>query len=225
MRQYWEERYESNDSQWGWDPSITAKQTLKVLNGTSTDYNRLLDVGCGYGRDSKYFATRGYDVTGIDIARNAVEVGSNAIDSERVTLQCEDIIELEDSGVFDVVFNNFFLHLLDEQQRQQSVRVFDRIRTDRGVVVSSVASTNDSSYGSGEQVGPNTFVNDRGVTKTYFDTDAIADTFDQFDHVRCKELSEFHHHDRIHEHVLYVVFAGGEPISDTVFEANGFETL
>jgi 2-polyprenyl-3-methyl-5-hydroxy-6-metoxy-1,4-benzoquinol methylase len=33
---------------------------------------RVLDVGCGEGRDSVFFAERGFDVTGVDIARSGL---------------------------------------------------------------------------------------------------------------------------------------------------------
>jgi SAM-dependent methyltransferase len=33
---------------------------------------RVLDLGCGEGRDSVFFAERGFDVTGVDIARSGL---------------------------------------------------------------------------------------------------------------------------------------------------------
>jgi 2-polyprenyl-3-methyl-5-hydroxy-6-metoxy-1,4-benzoquinol methylase len=35
---------------------------------------RILDVGCGFGRDSKYFSEKGYDVLGVDASEEMIKL-------------------------------------------------------------------------------------------------------------------------------------------------------
>ena len=44
---------------------------LKCLKG-----KKILDVGCGPGRDAKYFSDKGYEVTGIDISPGLLEIAA-----------------------------------------------------------------------------------------------------------------------------------------------------
>ena len=40
---------------------------------------KILDVGCASGRDSAWFASRGFDVVGIDISESLVEMATNSV--------------------------------------------------------------------------------------------------------------------------------------------------
>jgi SAM-dependent methyltransferase len=53
---------------WGTEASLLARQVSAVLPPGA----RVLDLGCGEGRDSVFFAERGFDVTGVDIARSGL---------------------------------------------------------------------------------------------------------------------------------------------------------
>lgn len=50
---------------WGTEASCLARELIGLLPARA----RVLDLGCGEGRDSVFFAQRGLDVTGVDIAR------------------------------------------------------------------------------------------------------------------------------------------------------------
>ena len=53
---------------WGTEASLLARQVSALLPPGA----RVLDLGCGEGRDSVFFADRGFDVTGVDIARSGL---------------------------------------------------------------------------------------------------------------------------------------------------------
>ncbi|MBI2598308.1 MAG: class I SAM-dependent methyltransferase, partial [Candidatus Diapherotrites archaeon] len=40
---------------------------------------KILDIGCGPGRDAKYFSEQGLDVTGIDLTSNFVKMASKNV--------------------------------------------------------------------------------------------------------------------------------------------------
>ena len=84
----------------------------------------ILDAGCGPGRNSKYFQGLGYEVTGIDASKTAIESAKKRVPG--VTFYKMDILNLAfKSRHFDGVWcNATFLHVPKEHARAalQSLR-------------------------------------------------------------------------------------------------------
>jgi tellurite methyltransferase len=107
---WWDERY-SAETDWffGRDPSELGRLTLhfwRMIRGAQG--GRLLDLGCGEGRDSVYFAANGFQVTAIDLAQAGVRKALRLAGECGVALddlRCADVrtAPLEDG--FDVVFS------------------------------------------------------------------------------------------------------------------------
>ena len=71
MRNPWAREYAKAPDRyiWGTAPSRFARElTALVPPG-----GRILDLGCGEGRDSVYFAFCGYEVTGLDVSAAGIE--------------------------------------------------------------------------------------------------------------------------------------------------------
>ncbi|GHT44823.1 hypothetical protein AGMMS49936_00950 [Endomicrobiia bacterium] len=70
------------------------------------DFQSVLDVGAGYGLQSKLFADRGYDVTGITFpdAEEGRYTGNIALDDERIKLIIGDFNEYDFTRKFDLVW-------------------------------------------------------------------------------------------------------------------------
>lgn len=79
---------------------------IKNLKG-----QKVLDVGCGAGRDAKYFSEHGLSVTGIELAYNFIKIASkNAPNTKLVRMDMRKLGFLENS--FDGVWAcASFLHL------------------------------------------------------------------------------------------------------------------
>jgi len=86
---------------------------LKVPAGT-----RVLDIGCGVGRWSRLLASRGADVTGVDISPTMIEEARRRAQGEGVADRCHflvgDISVLDVPGRFDLILGVTVLqHILD----------------------------------------------------------------------------------------------------------------
>jgi SAM-dependent methyltransferase len=81
---------------------------------------RLLDLGCGTGWTSVFFAKRGYEVVGLDIAADMVRHGRARADSQdlpNLRFQIGDYEEMEFCEEFEaVVFFASLHHAVDERQ-------------------------------------------------------------------------------------------------------------
>lgn len=81
---------------------------------------RVLDVGCGQGRDALFIARLGHRVVGVDVSPSGI--AGLAADSERehlgIVATVADITEFEPEGLFDIILIDRTLHMLDADNRQ-----------------------------------------------------------------------------------------------------------
>lgn len=78
---------------------------------------RIIDAGCGNGRDSHYFASRGHKVTAVDLSEQAIAI-VRGYNHKNITPICADIASLNGLEV-DVVYSRFSLHSVPEKTENQ----------------------------------------------------------------------------------------------------------
>ncbi len=119
----------------------------QLLKGRFLDCKKVIDVGCGYGRNIIYFLKNGYDVFGIDqneeaireVQRLSQELSPpNSIENFQVAL-VEDIPFKND--FFDLVICNAVLHFaLDEDHFNDMVQSVWRVLKPKGLLFARLAS-------------------------------------------------------------------------------------
>ncbi|MBW2992014.1 class I SAM-dependent methyltransferase [Candidatus Woesearchaeota archaeon] len=80
---------------------------------------KVLDIGCGNGRHSVYFAKKGFEVYGIDVSKNAIEIARwNAKENKvKVNFRAGSVFSLPYSkDSFDVIIDSGCLHHLRKPQ-------------------------------------------------------------------------------------------------------------
>ncbi len=203
---YWDKRFKENNLIWGKEPSDAAVRTSSLLKKEHLNYQKILDVGCGYGRDSAYFTSHHHKVTGIDISHKGIKIARNCYPD--IDFINGSIFELPfPDKSFDMVFGNFLLHLFLKNSRKNVLTESLRVIKPGGIAAFSVASTEDSDFGQGVEKEKNCFVNARGIMKCYFTLNSIQEEFELFDQVYIEQMLEKHIHDYPHEHQSYLVVA------------------
>jgi SAM-dependent methyltransferase len=91
--------------------------------GRQPPYGRALDLGCGRGHWSITLAQRGWNVTGVDLAGNAVRASRRRAAEVGVDVQIVrgDVTSLRDAGIgsgFRLVWDFGTVHGLTQAQRQ-----------------------------------------------------------------------------------------------------------
>jgi len=66
---------------------------------------RVLDVGCGTGRTSRYLAERGASVVGVDFSARAIEIARERSPGSNPSYRVQSVFDLNDSGVFDLALS------------------------------------------------------------------------------------------------------------------------
>ena len=113
---YWNQFYKKESIR---HESTFARFTLKKIN---IKKSRVLDIGCGNGRDSYFFNKKGFEVTGIDISQKAIEKNSkNKI--KNLSFKKFDIGKDKIKDKFDVIYCRFFVHTVDELLESKLIKL------------------------------------------------------------------------------------------------------
>lgn len=95
---------------------------------------RILDAGCGSGRDSLFFIKSGYTVVPMDASKKMCEAASNLIGIQAVNESFEDI---SDSEIYDGIWAcASLLHISGENQRGLWRKLIDALKPE-GVLYAS----------------------------------------------------------------------------------------
>lgn len=151
-RNYWNNFYKDKICD---VPSLFAKF---VLNQTEKGKS-LLDIGCGNGRDSIYFASNGLKVTGIDASDVAISSLLASSSEGDVSFICDDFVT---TGIykekFDYCYSRFSLHAVNYAQQKKLLQNIYDCLGNRGKFFVEVRSVNDELYGKGDMIEKDAYV-------------------------------------------------------------------
>ncbi|MGY5859371.1 MAG: methyltransferase domain-containing protein [Candidatus Thorarchaeota archaeon] len=95
---------------------------------------KILDLGCGQGRDAIPLAHLGYDVTGVDISQIGIEQMLREAKSKdlKVTGIIDDIYEFPISSDFDYILLDSILHFY-KREREKEIGFVQRVMNEMRV--------------------------------------------------------------------------------------------
>lgn len=130
---YYEERYKDAEYYWGVKPSFMCLEVLRILPPDRP--LRILDVGCGEGKDAVFFSKNGYKVSAFDITSSGIEKAKRLAERHGVDIDFfrADIIDYRLEKKFDVIFCSGVLHYLPEEVRGEVLDDWKRHTTAGGV--------------------------------------------------------------------------------------------
>lgn len=128
-QEFWDERYGSTDRIWSGRPN--AQVVAQVADLAPGD---ALDVGSGEGADAIWLASRGWQVTAVDVSAVALERAANAAAAEgervaaRITWEQRDMLSWDPGPArFDLVTAQF-MHLPRPAQDSMHTRLAAAVR-------------------------------------------------------------------------------------------------
>jgi SAM-dependent methyltransferase len=157
---HWDRRYAAEEKIWGDGPSLLAQLTVARLRPCAAPDLVALDIGCGYGRDTRYLATElGCHAVGIDGAPAAIEAarrehnnavrrsGKTELDAEYVAADLASFAaEPERTGAFDIVFACNVYHLLGPIGRREFAAACAAVARPGGLLFLSSLSPRDPEH-------------------------------------------------------------------------------
>ncbi len=134
---YYDQRYDRDEYYWGFQPSVMCYTVLQYMPPVKR--LRLLDVGCGEGKDAVFFARNGYDVTAFDLAEKGVEKTKRLAERCGVYINVftADVKEFRLNTEFDIVYSNGVLDYIPPEFRNEIFSNYKEFTTENGINILS----------------------------------------------------------------------------------------
>lgn len=133
MSKFYDDKYGSEELYWGKQPSSIARILFQKY--PPQEDQTLLDIGCGEGRDSVFFARNGYRVTGFDSSAEGVRKSIALAEEQRLSIEFfqADINKYRLQDFYDVVFASGALHYIPPPSREEILSNYKHFTTSGGI--------------------------------------------------------------------------------------------
>lgn len=92
--------------------------------------DKILDAGCGHGRDASFFQDQGLNVTGIDISQDLIEIAREKTDADFEVMDFRDLRFPDES--FDSVWCSASIFFVPPEGMEKAVEEFYRVLRPEG---------------------------------------------------------------------------------------------
>ncbi len=110
---------------WGTEPSAFAREVAALLPSRE----RVLDLGCGEGRDSVFFAGAGFAVTGLEVSAAGLRKAERLARERGVRVRWlrGDMARVDLGGPFGLVYSCGAIHYVPRDHRMRLLRRLKRL--------------------------------------------------------------------------------------------------
>lgn len=129
----YDRRYNTQEYYWGLTPNRICYDIMKLLPPVRS--YRVLDIGCGEGKDAVFFAKCGYAVTAFDISEQGIEKAKRLAEHNRVDLKLfkADLFDYRPDTEYDIIFSSGVLHFIPQAQRRELCESLKAHTADTGI--------------------------------------------------------------------------------------------
>lgn len=134
----YEERYKEDDYYWGLEPNELCYEIMK-LRPPVKPY-RVLDIGCGEGKDAVFLAKNGYIVTAFDAAETGLDKARRLAEKSGVHVDFfkADVMDYRPDTEFDIIFSSGVLHYVVPEVRDELITSLKAHTNEGGIHVLNV---------------------------------------------------------------------------------------
>ncbi|MGA8844165.1 MAG: class I SAM-dependent methyltransferase [Nitrososphaeraceae archaeon] len=162
MTDIWDKVYAEDNSFFGDEPSHFAHMCYDKFY-ESNNIKRILELGCGQGRDALYFAAKGFQVYALDSSKIGIEsINSKAKESGLSSISIKNWDAKQglpfDNDYFDAVYSHMLFNMgFKYQDLQDLLKEVNRTLKNNGFHCFSIRSDNDKFYRKGKETDSGVF--------------------------------------------------------------------
>lgn len=117
----YEERYREEGYYWGLEPNHLCYEIMKRMPPVKP--YRVLELGCGEGKDAVFLAKNGYRVTAFDLAESGLRKARSLAEKNGVQIDFfkADLRDYRPEGEFDIIYSSGVLYYAETPEVKQSL--------------------------------------------------------------------------------------------------------
>ncbi len=177
---YWNTLYAKNNY-FGEGPTKLAILAEKLLREQNT--KKILEVGCGQGRDAIFFSKLGYDVHAFDISKNAIQSIINT--KEKMNLNTLNVFEHNVTNpltfpdeYFDFVYSNLALQFFKLDTLSKILKNISKVLKKDSSFLLSTKKEGDKYYKTGKKINDNAYEH-KGITRYFYSVENLKSIFSE----------------------------------------------
>jgi SAM-dependent methyltransferase len=176
QQKQWDKTYASANDFFGRDPSELAVSALSTFKDNRV--RTILELGCGQGRDTWFFAKNGFEMTALDYSEAGIcQMKERAKDAgAKVSLKvydARDPLPFPD-GSFDAIYSHMFFTMeFTEEEVAKMLVECQRVLRPGGINIYSVRNDHDPHYGKFVAKGKDMWQNPMGFVVHFFNEENI----------------------------------------------------
>lgn len=118
---YYDERYKEDEYFWGLQPNEICYDIMRMKAPVKP--LKVLDIGCGEGKDAVFFAKNGYQVTAFDLSNDGIEKGKRLAEKcgTYVDFFQADLNDYRLSENFDIIFSSGVFDYMKPELRESII--------------------------------------------------------------------------------------------------------
>lgn len=163
-------------------------------------YQRILDLGCGMGRHSIFFAENGFKVTGYDLSESGLKILRESSKKKNLDIDAVrgDITDLPfDNECFDAILSYHSIYHVDAEGMNKVIKEVKRVLNKGGEIYLTLLSKRTYSYTApdNEVVSENVRLKreEEGsiFPHYYVDYKDIQNLFEEFEIISVRQIEDF----------------------------------
>ena len=174
-KDFWENWWTKEDDE-GWDdtPSIFAQFAVSYF----PKEGKLLELGAGLGKDTRYFAQHGLYVVSTDFSDKALDVSKWESTMKKVmnidyqNVDIKNPLPFKDQE-FDVLYAHAVLHYFSHDITDQIFREIHRVLKDGGVFATLLKSKEDPEVANSLKLNENFYQTPQGIAERFFSVEEV----------------------------------------------------
>ncbi|MDR0423152.1 MAG: methyltransferase domain-containing protein [Rickettsiales bacterium] len=174
-KEYWENYYKEH--------SLPFKQSnfAEFILPYLKPHKKMIEFGCGNGRDAVFFAENKAKVNIIAVDQAANEIGflNKNFKTGNLNFIADDFTNLKIKDNFDYIYSRFTLHSITEEQENNVLKWVDKHLNKDGLFFIEARSIKDDKFKEGEQISKNENITDNHYRR-YMNMDSFIKKIEEY---------------------------------------------
>ena len=185
------EEYKKSNCLWGLKPNKYVIQIPKIISS-----GNVLDVGVGEGRNALFLAKKGFEVTGIDISKEAISKFLKFTQKDNLDVKGihSDILDFKFNLNYDIIISVATLHLIPKNKVIDTIKKIKEHTKSNGINLLTVFTKKDIGF----EEYPNLY---------FFDGNELKELYKDWQILEYKNYVKEETHGKPHKHHICVLIA------------------